>query len=153
MPQNPLTGREEYQEMVSTVGPVVPGHGKGGGVYVYDFTKAGGAVGDIFLLGPSIPKGAVITNSYMDVTTALTPSNGDTVAVTVESAGDIQAAAAKSGAPWSTTGLKDTTAPEPGTESGYIKTTAVRQPKITVATSAVTGGVFRLVLEWDVTNQ
>lgn len=154
MTQNAITGREEQRESQTTVGPVVARaqSAKQTEVYLYDFTTMGGAVGDIFLRGHALPKGAVITNSYMDVLTALSADAGENVAVTVESAGDVQAAAARNGAPWSTTGIKDTTNPEPGTESGYIKTTAIRAPKIVVSTTKLSQGKFYLVLEYDVTG-
>lgn len=149
MSQNPITGDDETTITETSVGPV-RSRGKGRETYTYDFAKQGGAIGDIYLLGPELPEGAVITNSYMSVAEALTSDGGATVAVSVEAAGDIQVAAAVAGAPWSTTGLKDTTAPEPGTESGYITTTTRRQPYATVAAAALTAGRYHVVLEYDV---
>lgn len=150
MSQNPITGREEIVVPESSTGPIILAGRKREEVFLYDFAKMGGAIGDIYLLGNRLPKGAVATNSYMRVITAIT--GGATVAVTLESAGDVQAAAADSGAPWSTTGLKDTTNPEPGTEAGYILCTANRAPKITVSVAAITAGKFYVVLEYDVTE-
>lgn len=153
MSQNIITGREESQEFSTTTGPLPKSAGKNSEVYLYDFAKMGGAVGDIFLRGHSLPKGAVVTNSYMDVLTAITSGTSTaTVAVAVEGAGDVQAATLVSAAPWSTTGLKDTTNPEPGVETGYIKTTTHRHPKVTVAVEALTAGKFYVVLEYDVTG-
>lgn len=149
MSQNPITGREESVPAQSSVGASLP-TGKQTVVAEYNFDKHGGAVGTIYLAHEPIPINAVITNSYIDVITALTSGGAATGAVTVESAGDIQAAAAVSGAPWSTTGRKDTTAPEPGTESGYIKTTVQRTIAFAIATAALTAGRFKVVLEYDV---
>ena len=149
MSQNPVTSREEAVPAQSSVGVRTPS-GKGQVVAEYDFSEHGGAIGTIYLAHDPLPKGAVITNSYLDVLTALTSGGAATVAVQAEAAGDIQAAAAVSGAPWSTTGRKDTTAPEPGTESGYIKTTAIRTLAVVIAAADLTDGRFKAVLEYDV---
>lgn len=111
----------------------------------YDFATDGGAVGDITLRGDTIPSGAVIVDAYIKVTTALTSGGAATVAVKVESAADVNAADAISGAPWSTTGAKRadftaTTAP--------VTTTAARSIKATVATAALTAGAFVVIVEY-----
>lgn len=152
MSQNPITGREEVTPAQSSVG-VVSRPGKQTIVAEYNFDKHGGAIGTIYLNHDPLPIGAVITNSYLDVLTALTSGGAATVAVSINAADDIQAAAAVSGAPWSSTGRKDTTNPEPGTESGYIKTTAIRQLAVAIADAAVTAGRFKVVLEYDVIGQ
>lgn len=109
---------------------------------LYSFATDGGAVGDIILRGDSLPSGAIIRDALLDVDTALTGATA-TVAIKVEAAADVQAAAAISGAPWSTTGAKRstfiaTTAP--------IKTTAARNIVATVATAALTAGVFSVYI-------
>lgn len=119
--------------------------GRKSAVGVYSFASLGGAVGDITLAGDTIPSGAAILDAYIKVSTALTSGGAATVAITVESAADINAAAAISGAPWSTTGVKRatftaTTAP--------VVTTAARSIKATVATAALTAGVFTVVVEY-----
>ena len=117
--------------------------------YTYDFARLGGVLSDtLYLDGPEIPANAIITNSYMRVITALVGS-GATVAVSLVAANDIQTAAAISGAPWSTTGLKDTTEPEPGTESGYITTTARCRLYAAITGAALTAGKFHVVLSYD----
>lgn len=114
-------------------------------VGLYDFAVDGGTVGDITLRGDTIPSGAVITDAILNVETALTSGGAATVAIKVESAADINAADAISGAPWSTTGAKRTdftatTAP--------IVTTAARSIVATVATAALTAGKFKVAIEY-----
>lgn len=124
----------------------------GGGLYMgepkvaranYDFAVDGGAVGNITLRGDSIPSGAIITDALLSVDTALTSGGAATVSINTESAADINAAAAISGAPWSTTGpkragLTATTAP--------VKTTAARSIVATVGTAALTAGKFSVLV-------
>ena len=114
-------------------------------VCLYDFSVDGGAVGDITLRGDSIPSGAIITDVLIHVYTALTSGGAATVALKAESAADLNAADAISGAPWSTTGAKRgdltaTTAP--------VKTTASRTPTATVATAALTAGKFSVYVSY-----
>lgn len=129
--------------------PIIEGtHKLGGGLGrtkvatgMYDFAVDGGAVGDITLRGGTLPSGAIIIDSLIDVDTALTSGGAATVAIKAESAADINAADAISGAPWSTTGAKRgdltaTTAP--------VKTTAARTLAATVATAALTAGKFNV---------
>lgn len=116
--------------------------------FLYDFGTDGGAVSTIPLRSGDapLPSGARVIDALIIVETLLTTSAGATVAVQVESAADVQAAAAVSGAPWSTTGSKRgsaltaTTAP--------VVTTAARTPSIVVGTGAVTAGKFKLILSW-----
>lgn len=111
----------------------------------YDFDLDGGAVGDITLRGDTIPSGAILVDSLLKVDTALTSGGAATVAIKVESAADINAADAISGAPWSTTGAKrgDFTA-----TSAPITTTAARSIVATVATAALTAGKFSVVVSY-----
>lgn len=121
----------------------------GGGTKVavglYDFATDGGAVGDIILRGDTIPSGAIILDALIHVDTVLTSGGAATVAVKAESAADINAADAISGAPWSTTGAKRgdhtaTTAP--------VKTTAARSIVATVGTAALTAGKFSVYVTY-----
>src|SRR3954471_6043542 len=68
----------------------------------YSFAALGGAVGSIALRGDTIPSGAIITDTLIVVDTIPTSGGAATIGVTAESAGDVAAAAAISGAPWST---------------------------------------------------
>ena len=112
----------------------------------YSFAKDGGAISTITLRsedGP-LPNGSIVIGGYLDVTTIVTSGGAATVAVQVESAGDVVAAAAVAGAPWSATGVKDIV--QDGTGSTAVKTTAARSPAIVIAAATVTAGVFTVVL-------
>jgi hypothetical protein len=111
----------------------------------YDFAVDGGAVGDIDLTtSAAVPANAIVLGGFVEVDTALTSGGAATVAVKVEGAGDIVAAAAVSGAPWSTTGRKDIVPDFTG--SAMVKTTAARTVQATVGTAALTAGAFDVVL-------
>jgi hypothetical protein len=94
-------------------------------------------------LGNVIPSGSIIMGGYIEVDTLLT-GTGATVAVNSEAAGDILAAAAISGVPWSTTGRKNVIPAFTGATS--VKTTADRSVAITIAVANLTAGKFRVVL-------
>jgi hypothetical protein len=149
MSQNAITKLEESFAVESTVGPVVQGGQKQAAVFEYNFDKHGGAVSMIILPGPLLPNGAVITDAYMKVITALTSSASGEVSVGAVAADDIQTAAAVSGAPWSTTGLKDVVAPEPGTESGYLTLTANGRIRMDITVGALTAGRFKVIIAYD----
>lgn len=116
----------------------------------YDFAVDGGAVSTITMrsspadpLGNDIPPNAVILGGYIEIDTAFASATG-TVAVNSEAAGDLQAAAAASGAPWSTTGRKSIVPVFTGAST--VKTTARRQLQLTIATAALTAGKGRVVV-------
>jgi hypothetical protein len=111
----------------------------------YDFAVDGGAVGEIDLTRTAqIPANAIILGGFIEVDTVLTSGGAATVAVKAEGAADIHAAAAISGAPWSTTGRK--TVVPAFTGATTVKTTAARKIQATVATAALTAGAFDVVL-------
>lgn len=111
----------------------------------YDFAVDGGAVGDLDLtLDAQIPANAIILGGFVEVDTVPTSGGAATVAVKVEGAADIVAAAAVSGAPWSTTGRKSVVPVFTGATT--VKTTTARKIQATVATAALTAGVFDVVL-------
>jgi hypothetical protein len=114
----------------------------------YDFAVDGGAVGTINLRGDNtIPAGAYILGGLVDVTTAVTSGGAATVGVNSNASGDIVAAAAVSGAPWSTTGLKSVVPSFTGATA--IKTTAQRSLAITIGTAALTAGKFRVTVYYQ----
>lgn len=111
----------------------------------YDFAVDGGAVGDI-PLGVKLPKGALVREALINVITVPTSAGAATIALKLEAAGDVQAAAAISGAPWSTTGIKlasltRTAAP--------VNLTLERELTATVGTAALTAGVFEVLIEYE----
>jgi hypothetical protein len=116
----------------------------------YDFTKDGGTVGAktlraVDVNGGTLPAGSVVVGGYVDVLTAATSAASTaTIALHVEGAGDLVAAAAVSGAPFSTTGRKDIVPDSTG--STAVKTTVARAITATVAVQALTAGKFRVVL-------
>lgn len=110
----------------------------------YTFAANGGAVGDITLTGEGIPQGAIILGGLVEVVTPPTSGDAATIAIKVEGAGDIVAAAAISGAPWSTTGRKSTIPAFTGATT--VKTTAARSIVATVGTAALTAGAFNVYL-------
>lgn len=112
----------------------------------YDFAVDGGAVGSIVIGAEKIPVNAVILGGLVEVDTAVAGNAGATVAVEVESGGDIVAAAAITGAPWSTTGRKSVVPAFTGATS--VKTTAARDIKAVIAVATLTAGVFDVLLAY-----
>jgi hypothetical protein len=99
---------------------------------VYDFAVDGGLVSSIPLRGPKVPGGALVVDVYGQLTTALAGGTvTDTVALQIESAADVQAAAARNAAPWSTTGIKRFTTVERSVTL-VIAGTALTAGKLTV---------------------
>ena len=117
--------------------------------FSYDFATLGGAAGTITLTqndGP-LPDDFIVQNVFIDVITPLASGGAATGALTTgQSAGDLVAATAVSGAPWSTTGQK-ITLPLLGTIATWIKMTAERDPALVVATAALTAGAFNVFVE------
>jgi hypothetical protein len=108
---------------------------------VYDFSKLGGAVSTIALPGDGIiPPGAVVMGGFVDVTVAALSATG-TIAITLQSAGDIVAAVGQASY---TIGVKSVIPAFTGASA--IKTTAVRSISVVIATAPYTAGVFRVVL-------
>lgn len=110
----------------------------------YSFAVDGGAVSSINVTtGLPIPSGSVILGGYMDVGTAIVGA-GATAALQVEGAGDLIAAAAVSGAPWSTTGRKSLIPVFTGATT--VKTTADRNIVLVITAAVLTVGIFDVVL-------
>lgn len=108
----------------------------------YSFATHGGAIGDIALAGDTLPAGAIITDVLLHIDTIPTSVGAATIAVKAEGAADLQAAAAISGAPWSTTGAKRGSL---DADTAPVKTTAARTITATVAAVALTAGRFRVL--------
>lgn len=149
MSQNPITGQEERVVSSNTIGESVS---RGKAVYTYNFSRHGGATGTVLLPGKILPDNAVIKDAYIDVLTVPTSGGGATIALGFEAATDINAADAISGAPWSTTGPKDADGIDIGTESGYVKIDGAKGLLMTIATAALTAGLFTVIVEYDVTG-
>ena len=115
----------------------------------YDFAVDAGAIGSITLRGSTgsgnfIPSGSYILGGFIEVTTLLTSGGAATVAINGNAAGDLVVAAAVSGAPWSTAGLKSIIPVFTGATA--IKTTADRSIVATIAAATITAGKFSVVL-------
>lgn len=101
-------------------------------------------------LGVTIPALAVVVGGFMQVNTLFTSAgaNAGTIAISVESAGDIQAAAACSGAPWSSTGLKAIVPKANTPESTGIAVSVAREITATVVGQALTAGKVTIELHY-----
>lgn len=116
--------------------------GLGGHVKVtYDFAVHGGAIGDI-PLELTLPDNAIITGGFVDVLTAPLSAGSATVALKIQSAGDLIAATAKA----SFTGLLAIV--PVNTAATAIKLTEERTLTVTVATAALTAGKFNIFLTY-----
>jgi hypothetical protein len=109
---------------------------------VYDFAVDGGAVSSIALRGGVVPQGATVLDSWLSIITPLASATA-TAALQVESAADVQAAVAVTGAPWSTAGSKRGSA-----SAGQVLPLASvdRAPTLVVGTAVLTAGKFELYL-------
>lgn len=109
----------------------------------YDFAIHGGAVSDIGLRA-RVPNGAIVVNAFAEVLVAPTSADSTaTIAIKVNAANDIFTAAAVSGAPWSTTGMK-LAIPDLATVADYKKATADREITMSIAVQALTAGKFNV---------
>lgn len=111
----------------------------------YDFAKDGGVSGDIALRGDTLPSGAIVSDVLLHIDTVPTSGGAATIALKSEGAADLQAAAAISGAPWSTAGAKRVTL---DADTAPVKTTADRAITATIATADLTAGKFRVIVEY-----
>jgi len=99
-------------------------------------------------LGVTIPANAIIIGGFMEVNTAVTGETNATLAISVKTANDIQTAAAVSGAPWSTTGIKAIVPKNNTPESTGIKLAAAKEITATVATAALLTGKVTIYLDY-----
>lgn len=112
----------------------------------YDFAVEGGAIGTIDLATDTIPANSVILGGFVDVITPPGSAASGTLGIGVESGADIVAAAAVSGAPWSTTGRKAVIPAWTGPTS--VRTTAARTIKAIIATGALNAGQVDVYLAY-----
>ncbi len=129
--------------------PIITGPAEEGSLYrgvarfQYDYTVHGGAVSAINISGDPLPDGAIIYGGVLDVISALTGA-GATVALSMNSANDIISAAAISGAPWSTTGIKAIV--PVATAATSKKLTAERYMVATITGAVLTAGKFNVAV-------
>lgn len=115
---------------------------------VYDYSKLGGAVGDISLVDdygdPAVlPDNAVVDKVIIDVLTAPTSGGAATVALKSEAAGDLLAATAIAGITGIIDGVPN------GAAANAKKMSADRRVTATVAVAALTAGKFRVMIEYS----
>lgn len=106
----------------------------------YSFAVDGGAVSAITI--GHLPSGAIVLGGVIDITTTLTSGGSATIAIDSEGAGDLKSATAV--ASW-TAGRLALNASTTFAASS-VKTTAARNVTATIATAALTAGVFDLYL-------
>ncbi len=114
--------------------------------FQYDFSKQGGAVGDILVGGDSIPQNAVIRRGMIDVQTAATSGGLATIAVSAVNAADVLGATAV--ASFSLNAMLDVVPVNTAATSIRAASADIKQIKITVAVAALTAGVFTVALEY-----
>lgn len=112
----------------------------------YDFAVDGGGVGTIVISAEKLPANAIVLGGVVEVDTPPTSGGAGTLAVGSEAAGDLVAAAAVSGAPWSTAGRKSIIPVFTGASS--VKMTQARDVVVTIATAALTAGVVDVFLAY-----
>ena len=113
-------------------------------IYTYDHAVDGGAVGTIVLRGTDVPLGSTLIDSLLDVIVPLTGGTvTDTVSLGYDSAVDVQAAAARNAAPWSTTGVRRATLNAVATP---VRNPAQRRARLTINGTGLTAGRLRLLV-------
>lgn len=112
----------------------------------YSFASEGGAVGDIGL-GVTLPDNAIVVGGMIETTTTCTSGGSATIALKLNSGGDLSAAAAISGGAGQA-GVHDIIPDNTG--STAVKLTAARELTLTVATAALTAGVLNVWLRYFV---
>ena len=112
----------------------------------YKFSEDTGALGAHDLALEALPAGAIITGARVDVITPPTSGGAATIALGLEGAADLQAAAAIAGAPWSTAGVKALAG------VNAVKTTVARKITATIGAFALTAGEFVVYLDYEDTR-
>ena len=96
-------------------------------------------------LGLTLPAGAILLFAFVDVETVPTSGGAATLAIQVGST-DIVAAAAISGVPWSTTGLK--AGVQDNTVANAHKSSSDEDVKAVVAVDSLTAGKVKVYLHY-----
>jgi hypothetical protein len=118
----------------------------------YDFATDGGAIGVIQLRGGVLPTNAIITNAWLDITTAFLPVTTSTISLGVTgAAAALRAAAVATGTvALNATGLVAVIAPQTPASFVAKSTTANRNFIATIAAGAFTAGAFVLHIDYVV---
>ena len=109
--------------------------------FVFDASVAANQTVAAHGTGISLPAHAIVVGGFFDVNTPFGSENDTaTIAISVEGADDIQAAAAVSGAPYSTIGRKAIVPKANTPESTSVKTSEAQEITCTVAVEALEEG-------------
>lgn len=128
---------------------------KGVVVGKYSFAVQGGAVGSINLRSDlssagslvKLPDNAIVTNVFVDIITAMASAGGTgTVALTLQSAGDLLAAVDADTLANQVQGIPN------GAVANMIKLTAERTLSVEIAVEALTAGVFDVFVEYVISD-
>jgi hypothetical protein len=132
-------------EGAGKLGPAELGYGiRKPAVGLYDFAVDGGAVSTIQLRGDKIPSGAIIVDALLHVDTVPTGGTAtDTLSLGSEAVADLQTAAARNAAPWSTAGAKRLTL---DADAAPVKTTAQRSIQFAINATVLTAGKFSITV-------
>jgi len=108
----------------------------------YDFAADGGLTGNIGL-GVTIPDNAIVVRAFIDIITNMASAGGNgTIAINVESAGDILVAVDADTISGIVDGIPDHTA------ANSIKTTSTKVITATIGTEDLTAGKFIVFVEY-----
>ena len=113
-------------------------------IYTYDHAVDGGAVGAIVLRGTDVPLGSTLIDSLLNV--LFVPAGGtvtDTLSIGFDGVADVQAAAARNAAPWSTDGVRRATLTG---AAPPVRNQVQRRARFTINGTALTAGRFRLLV-------
>ena len=110
----------------------------------YSFAVDGGTTGTVISLDATIPDNAIVTDGYIDVTTALLPVTS-TVALQLNTANDIYSASTN----LAVGGVAIFATVPVGTAATSVKMTNDNAVGVLLNAAAVTQGVFTVVLEYD----
>ena len=111
-------------------------------VIEYDVARDGGAVGSISSKA-TLPMGAIITKSYLDIVTAFVSAGGTgTIAVSSAASDDVLAPVDADTLSGQVDGLQD------GAAANMLKMTVDTIPTVDGGTEALTAGKANIYLEW-----
>lgn len=126
------------------------GQGLGGGrpkvaAAIYDASVDAKTEGEKTLRGDTIPAGAIIIDSLIQVDTAPTSGGSAKISAGVASVTDLQASKGVGEAPWSTTGAKRGAITATSTPASL---TEAKPVKIKIETAALLTGKFRVFVTY-----
>lgn len=138
---------KDVNDNFDTLEPLISGDVAGLGVlrvarYLFDTAVVANRAIGAHGTGITLPANAIVVGGFVDVNTAFTSdaTNAGTIAISLQAANDIIAAAAVSGAPYSTIGRKAIVPKANTPESTSVKTSATKEITCTVAVEALLTG-------------